>query len=89
MAQFDVKTAFLNGVITEDIFMDQPEGYEDGTTRVCKLHKSLYGLKQSPRCWNKRFKDVSTNFGLCESSADPCLFYRIIGNEKLIVVTIC
>ena len=86
LVQFDVKTAFLNGVIEEEIFMQQPEGYSDGTNRVCKLLKSLYGLKQSPRCWKKRFKDVLLSFGLCESTADPCLFYRATGDEKLIVV---
>lgn len=86
LAQFDVKTAFLNGVIDEEIYMQQPEGLDDGTNRVCKLQKSLYRLKQSPRCWNKRFKDVLLSFSLSESTADPCLFYRIIGEDKLIVV---
>ena len=56
---FDVKTAFLYGTLDEIIYMKQPQGYEDGTDRVCKLTKSLYGLKQSPRCWNKRFKDFT------------------------------
>lgn len=45
LAQFDVKTAFLNSIIKEDIYMEQSQGYEDGTDRVCKLQKSLYGLK--------------------------------------------
>lgn len=63
LAQFDVKTAFLNGVIEENIYMDQPEGFEDDTDRVCKLHRSLYGLKQSPRCWNEKFRDVMINLG--------------------------
>ncbi|XP_029156132.1 uncharacterized protein LOC114928935 [Nylanderia fulva] len=56
-AQFDIKTAFLNGLLEEEIYMDQPEGFQDGTDRVCKLEKSLYGLTQSPRCWNKKFKE--------------------------------
>lgn len=50
LAQFDVKTAFLNGVLHEDVFMDQPEGFDDGSGRLCKLLKSLYGLKQASRC---------------------------------------
>lgn len=49
MTQFDVKTAFLNGTIEEEIYMSQPEGFEDGTGRVWRLKKGLYGLKQSPR----------------------------------------
>jgi len=76
LAQFDVKTAFLNGIIEEEIYMQQPEGCEDSSQRVCRLRKSLYGLKQSPWAWNKRFKDVLISFGLQESTADPCLFHR-------------
>ncbi len=45
--QMDVKTGFLNGDLSEDIFMDQPEGYQDDSVRVCNLKKSLYGLKQA------------------------------------------
>ena len=52
--QMDVKTAFINGSIDSEIFMTQPEGYADADkpNYVCKLNKSIYGLKQSARCWN-------------------------------------
>ena len=86
LAQFDVKTAFLNGDLEEDIYMIQPDGYSDGTPKVCKLKKSLYGLKQSPRCWNKRFLNFMSSVGLIESNADPCLFVRKTKTSKLIVV---
>lgn len=49
----DVKTAFLNGEVEENILMEQPPGFEDGTGRVCKLQTSIYGLKQAGRNWNK------------------------------------
>ena len=74
--QFNIKTAFLNGVLEEEVYMEQPEGFEDGTGRVCLLKKSLYGLKQAPRCWNKCFVEFMTKTGFKNSNADPCLFYR-------------
>jgi len=86
LTQFDVKTAFLNGFLEEEIYTDQPEGFQDGTDRVCKLERSLYGLKQSPRCWNKKFKEVLLRFGLRESEADPCLYNRKEEGRKLLVV---
>ena len=56
--QMDVVTAFLNGTLDEDIYMEQPPGYiKKGEEHlVCKLKRSLYGLKQSSRCWNTVFK---------------------------------
>ncbi|CAB0045375.1 unnamed protein product [Trichogramma brassicae] len=53
LRQFDVKFAFLNGDLTENIYMKQPEGFDDRSGMVCHLQKSLYGLKHSARCWNK------------------------------------
>jgi len=55
--QLDVKTAFLNGFLDEEIYMEQPEGFIQGVKLVCKLNKSIYGLKQASNCWNRRFND--------------------------------
>jgi hypothetical protein len=52
LSQFNVKTAFLYETLQDDFYMNQPEGFDDGSGRVCKLRKSLYGLEQAPRCWN-------------------------------------
>ena len=57
--QIDVKTAFLNGNIEEELYMVQPEGFIDpkDANKVCKLQRSIYGLKQASRSWNRRFDD--------------------------------
>jgi hypothetical protein len=52
--QMDVKGAYLNGTLKEKVYMCQPEGFDNGTGRVCKLIKTLYGLKQSGHKWNKK-----------------------------------
>src|ERR1044072_582813 len=69
LEQMDVKTAFLHGNLEEQIYMKQPEGFEEtGQGLVCKLKRSLYGLKQSPRQWYKRFDSymLKIGFGRCE-----------------------
>ena len=73
--QLDVKTAFLNGELEEEVYVQQPEGYSEGGTQlVCRLHRALYGLRQSPRAWHKRLKDELHQLGFSPSSADPSLF---------------
>ena len=76
--QMDVETAFLNGKLGEEIYMQQPEGYVKPGEKylVCKLEKSLYGLKQSSRCWNKAFRESVENIGFTQATADPCVFIR-------------
>lgn len=83
LLQFDVKNAFLHGDITEEVYMDPPPGipeYSD-TTMVCKLKKSLYGLKQSPRAWFGRFSKSMKNFGYKQSNSDHTLFLKHRGGK--------
>ncbi|CAI7925850.1 unnamed protein product, partial [Closterium sp. NIES-53] len=61
--QMDVKTAFLYGLVDEEIYMKQPEGYDDGSGRVCKLNKAIYGLKQAPRYWYARLVEALEALG--------------------------
>lgn len=83
--QFDVKTAFLYGELSEEIYMRQPKGYEDGTSKVCKLQRSLYGLKQSSRCWNEKFTKFLENYDLKATSADVCVFVSKKGERKIVL----
>lgn len=73
--QMDVKTAFLNGNLNEEIYMRQPDGFVRGNL-VCKLNKSLYGLKQASRMWNERFHDVILKLGFDRSMHDSCLYIK-------------
>ncbi|CAI7804172.1 unnamed protein product [Closterium sp. NIES-53] len=82
--QMDILTAFLNGILEEDVYMTQPPGYEDDTGRVCKLKKSIYGLKQAPRCWYQKLAAVLEEMGFRTSSCDESLFLRGEG-EKLVL----
>lgn len=78
--QLDIKTAFLNGDLEETIYMQQPEGYAEGSpSMACHLHKSLYGLRQAPRAWNMKLKQQLESMGFTASEADPGFF---IGHFK-------
>ena len=74
--QMDVKTTFLHGDLEEEIFMKQPEGYvvKGKKELVCKLKKSLYGLKQSPRMWYKKFDTYMPGLGFTRSKEDHCVY---------------
>ncbi|KAK1425214.1 hypothetical protein QVD17_20561 [Tagetes erecta] len=75
--QLDVDNAFLYGTITEDVYMTPPEGYYDkNETKVCKLIKSLYGLKQASRQWNEKLTQTLINIGFKQSTSDYSLFVK-------------
>ncbi|CAL9018877.1 unnamed protein product, partial [Prunus brigantina] len=67
--QMDVKTAFLNGHLQEELYMDQPEGFISKTEshKVCKLQRSIYGLKQASRSWNLRFDEAIKSFDFSQN----------------------
>lgn len=81
--QLDVKTAFLNGDLEETIYMDQPKGYviPKYKDKVCLLKKSLYGLKQSPRQWNKRFDEFMNSISFIRSKFDSCVYIKKEGDQ--------
>ena len=76
--QMDVTTAFLNGSLAEDVYMEQPPGYIVPGKKhlVCYLQRSLYGLKQSPRCWNIKFCELMEHIGFQQLKSDCCIFKR-------------
>ena len=84
----DVGTAFLNGHLEEEIYMEQPEGYiKPGQEHlVCKLKRSIYGLKQSPRCWSKAFTKFMKDIGFKQSTSDPCVFVRSRQDLEILAV---
>ena len=83
--QLDVLTAFLNGILQEDVYMFQPPGFiQPGSEHlVCKLHKSLYGLKQSPRAWYARLHAALLAWNLIQSHSDPNLYYAHFGQDTI------
>ena len=83
--QMDVKTAFLiNGVLDCEVYMEQPPGFVDPVNPdyVCKLKKSLYGLKQSARCWNITLDEFLKSNGYIRGGADGCIYVKIIRDEN-------
>lgn len=74
--QMDVDTAFLNSDLEEEIFMQQPQGFEDGSRQVCKLLKSIYGLKQASRAWYNTLRSFLDTQNLKRSRVDPCIYLR-------------
>ncbi|CAI7851011.1 unnamed protein product [Closterium sp. NIES-54] len=84
--QMDVTTAFLNGVLEEEIFMAHPEGFDDGSGRVLKLKNTLYGLKQAPRQWYLKLRGVSEEIGFTPSTADHTLFMLGEGEQRSFMV---
>ncbi|RVW69324.1 Retrovirus-related Pol polyprotein from transposon RE1 [Vitis vinifera] len=76
--QLDIKNAFLHGDLVEEVYMEQPPGFvaQGESGLVCRLRRSLYGLKQSPRAWFGRFSSVVQEFGMLRSTADHSVFYH-------------
>jgi hypothetical protein len=83
----DVKAAFINGELEEEIYMDQLDGFavkgQEGM--ICKLLKSLYGLKQAPNQWHEKFDKTLTSVGFVVNEADKCVYYCFGGGEGVIL----
>ncbi|KAG8496917.1 hypothetical protein CXB51_008099 [Gossypium anomalum] len=86
--QMDVKIAFLNGKLEEDVYMTQPEGFVDpkDAGKICKLQRSIYGLKQASRSWNLRFNDAIKEFGFIKNEDKTCVYKKVSGNTITFLV---
>ena len=88
--QMDVKTAFLNGFLKEELYMVQPEGFVDpkGASKVCKLQRSIYGLVQASRSWNIRFDEVIKAYGFIETFREACI-YKKVSESSVAFLILC
>jgi hypothetical protein len=86
--QMDVKTTFLNGAIEEEVYIEKPQGFEvhSRDTHICRLKKSLYGIKQASRAWYARMDNYLTRLGFSKSHADPKLYYKVVNNALVILL---
>ena len=85
--QLDVKSAFLNGYLQEEIYVDQPEGFEvkGKEDKVYLLKKALYGLKQAPRAWYSRIDEYFLSIGFTKSLSESTLYVKCLSSDILIV----
>ena len=85
--QMDVKTMFLNGIIEEEVYIDQPKWFEifSSESHVCRLKRALYGLKKAPRAWYTWINSYFTGLGFTKSEVDANL-YQIVVEGKLLII---
>lgn len=88
--QLDVKSAFLYGKLTEDVFVEQPKGYvkKGSEDKVYKLNKALYGLKQAPRAWFSRIESYFLQQGFKGSQNEQTLFLKSGNKDEILIVSI-
>jgi hypothetical protein len=88
--QLDIKNAFLNGDLEEEVYMEIPLGLETSSNvnRVCRLKKSLYGLKQSPWAWFDRFTKTIAQYGYSQCQADHTLFVKTSPEKEIAILIV-
>jgi hypothetical protein len=86
--QMDVKIAFLNENLEEDVYMIHPEGFVDpnNARKICKLKKSIYGLKQASQSWNIHFDEAVKGFGFRQNDEEPCVYKKESGSDVVFLI---
>ena len=79
----DVKTAFLNEYVEDDIYIEHPKGIMSvvNSHKACKLNRSIYGLKQASRSQNLYFDEVAKTFGFIKNEDEPCVYKKVNGSK--------
>ena len=88
LLQFDVKNAFLNGELEEEVFMQLPPGFDNSGGKVCRLKKAIYGLKQSPRAWFGRFTKAMKDQDYTQAQSDHTMFYKHCPGGKMAILIV-
>ena len=89
--QMDVKTTFLNGFLKEELYMMQQEGFVNpkGANKVCKIQRSIYGLVQASRSWNKLFDSVIKAYGFIQTFGEARIYKKVSGSTTTFLISIC
>ena len=89
--QMDVKTAFLNGFLKEELYMMQPEGFVNpkGANQICKLQRSIYGLVQASRSWNIRFDKLIKGYSFIQTCGEARIYKKVSGSTIEFPMSIC
>ena len=89
--QMDVKTAFLNGFIKEELYMMQPEGFVNpkGANKICKLQRSIYGLVQASRSQDIRFDKLIKGYSFIQTCGEACIYKKVSGSTTTFLISIC
>ena len=84
----DVKTTFLNGDLSEEVYMSQPKEFKANgkENMVCRLKRSIYGLKQASHQWYLKFDKIVTSFGFIENKFDQCVYMKVNGSKYIFMV---
>ena len=89
--QIDVKPAFLNGFLKEELYMMQPEGFVNPKSvyKICKLQRSICGLVQASQSWNMHFDEMIKVYSFIQTFGEACIYKKVSGSSVAFLISIC